>query len=154
MRVQGFLVFVRPQTGSAEGTNCRYTKAAETDWHMALVENAGDGEHDAVVVETTPRIRKKHANWTKKALNDWIDSVGSASDHEDRGVQGGKWVNLDDIDRDSVSSFQWLRLRGYLDFPSSSSRSLWASRSFLACLLSSGGGPRVRRVVGLKWWRP
>lgn len=74
VRVKGFLVAVKPQTGSAEGTNCRFTKAAETDWHMALVENAGEGERLSVVVETTPRIRRKHPKWTKARLAPWTDT--------------------------------------------------------------------------------
>ena len=42
VRVVEFLVAVKPQTKSAEATNCRFTKAAETDWHMALTANTGD----------------------------------------------------------------------------------------------------------------
>ena len=67
VRVQGFLIAVRP-SGAKAATNCRFTKAAETDRHMALAENQGDGEHDAIVVETTPRIRRRHPKWTKGNL--------------------------------------------------------------------------------------
>ena len=41
---------------------------------MALVENAGDGESESVVVETTPRIRRTHPKWTKMRLTPWLDS--------------------------------------------------------------------------------
>jgi hypothetical protein len=113
VRVVGFLVAIKPQTGgSGESTNCHMTRAPETDWHMALVENAGDGESESVVVETTPRIRRTHTKWTKTRLTPWLDSslpvritgwtfldpehsqppgavsldvVGSSPDHEDRG---------------------------------------------------------------------
>ena len=124
VRVVGFLVAVKPQSGSGEATNCRFTKAAETDWHMALVANAGDGEHDAVVVETTPRIRKNHPKWTKGRLAPWTDTVQPVRisgflffDTEHRNHLGkyrstlwevhpitkievfknGSWVNLDNI---------------------------------------------------------
>jgi hypothetical protein len=73
VRVIGFLAAVKPQTGSKEATNCRFSTATETDWHMALVERAGMGEERAAVVETTPRIRKNHPEWTKSNLGPWID---------------------------------------------------------------------------------
>src|SRR5437763_825533 len=51
VRVTGYLVALKVQTsGNGESTNCHFTKAAEVDWHMALVENAGEGEADALVV--------------------------------------------------------------------------------------------------------
>ena len=74
VRVKGFLVAVKPQSGSKENTNCRFSTAAETDWHMALTEDAGQGEKEAVVVETTPKVRKKHSKWTKSRLAPWTDT--------------------------------------------------------------------------------
>jgi hypothetical protein len=122
--VVGFLVAVKPQAGSEEATNCKFSKAAETDWHMALVAKAGDGEHDAVVIETTPRIRKNHPKWTKARLAPWTDTDQPVRisgflffDTEHRNhlgkyrstlwevhpitkmevFKGGNWVSLDDV---------------------------------------------------------
>jgi hypothetical protein len=124
--VVGFLVAVKPQAGSEEATNCKFSKAAETDWHMALVAKAGDGEHDAVVIETTPRIRKNHPKWTKARLAPWTDTdqpvrisgflffdtehrnhlgkyrstlweVHPITKMEMEVFKGGKWVSLDDV---------------------------------------------------------
>ena len=62
VRVVGFLVAIKPQTGgSGESTNCHMTRAPEPEGHRARVETAGDGESDSVVVETTARLRRLHA---------------------------------------------------------------------------------------------
>lgn len=74
VRVVGYLVAIRAQSGSGEATNCGFKKSAETDWHMALVGRPGDGEKEAVVVETTPRIRRSHPKWTIARLNPWKDA--------------------------------------------------------------------------------
>ena len=69
--VVGYLVAIKVQSG--EAVNCDMT-GAEADWHMAIVEQEGQGEEDAIVVETTPRIRVAHPKWTKARLNRWLDS--------------------------------------------------------------------------------
>ncbi len=75
VQVTGYLVAIKPQTrGSGESTNCYWTRAAEVDWHVALVEQPGDGEAEAIVVETTPRIRVNHPKWTVTRLRPWVDS--------------------------------------------------------------------------------
>jgi hypothetical protein len=71
--VEGFIFVIRLQTsGSGESTNCHFHHAANTHWHIALTENFGDLEPKAVVVETTPRIRKDHPNWTTAAFKDYV----------------------------------------------------------------------------------
>jgi hypothetical protein len=70
--VEGFIFVIRPQTGNQEKTNCDQTAAEDTDWHIALTENFGDPEPKAVVVETTPRVRKDHPNWTTIALAPFV----------------------------------------------------------------------------------
>jgi len=50
------------------------TKTSQVDWHIALVKDSGDGEKTSVVIETTPRIRKKHPKWTPTRLDPWLDS--------------------------------------------------------------------------------
>jgi hypothetical protein len=75
IQLQGFLVAFKPQTGSTgEACNCRKHVATDVDVHMALVQNAGQGEGDAIVVETSPRIRKHHPDWTKAVLQPLVDS--------------------------------------------------------------------------------
>lgn len=70
--VVGYLVAVKTQ--GAEAVNCDMTGAREADWHMAIVEREGQGEEDAIVVETTPRIRLRHPKWTPARLEPWVDS--------------------------------------------------------------------------------
>lgn len=74
LTVIGYLVAIKPQTsGSGETTNCRWKAYSEVDWHIALVEEPGQGEKLAFVVETTPRIRRNHKKWTESNLDDWLD---------------------------------------------------------------------------------
>jgi hypothetical protein len=98
VRVVGFLVALRPQTGNEEDTNCKFSKAVETDWHMAVVAQAGQGEEKAVVVETTPRIRKKHPKWTAARLKDWVDS--------DQPVRISGWTFLDTEHRNHLKKYR------------------------------------------------
>jgi hypothetical protein len=70
--VEGFIFVIRPQTGSSEKTNCGQTAADDTDWHIAITENFGDLEPKALVVETTPRVRKDHPNWTTQTLAPFV----------------------------------------------------------------------------------
>ena len=73
--VEGYVVAIRAQTGgSGETTNCHFHHAAAVDWHIALVEHPGDPEGTAIVVETTPRVRRLHAGWTTKRLGMWKNS--------------------------------------------------------------------------------
>lgn len=74
LRVIGYLVAIKPQTsGSGETTNCKWKAYSEVDWHMALVNQAGQGEELAFVVETTPRVRRHHPQWTEENLDAWLD---------------------------------------------------------------------------------
>lgn len=68
LTVTGFIVAFRPQAKNSESTNCGESGEDSTDWHIALVGNFGDPEPEAVVVETTPRIKKNHPNWTPANL--------------------------------------------------------------------------------------
>jgi hypothetical protein len=58
----GYLVAIKPQDGgSGETTNCRWTKYAETDWHMALVEEL---HRQTPVRESNPcRRREREATY-------------------------------------------------------------------------------------------
>jgi hypothetical protein len=64
--VVGFIFSIKPQ--GAEGTNCSFTGAGETDWHVPFVLHSGDLEKTAIVVELTPRVHKDHPNWTTANL--------------------------------------------------------------------------------------
>jgi len=99
LRVVGFLVALKPQTsGSGESTNCHWTASAEVDWHMALVGKVGEGEADAVVVETTPRLRRKHANWTPAALKPWVDGAAP--------IRVSGWLMFDPEHRNHLKKFR------------------------------------------------
>jgi hypothetical protein len=65
--VVGYVAAVKVE--GKESTNCGWTKPSEVDWHIPLVAQAGQGEADAVVVETTPRIRASHPKWTVTVMN-------------------------------------------------------------------------------------
>ena len=81
---------------------------------MPFAEHFGDAEATAVVVETTPRIRKEHPKWTTANLSPWVnlnspiriseldaarsgarradwtvpvDAMGGSPGHEDRSLQ-------------------------------------------------------------------
>jgi hypothetical protein len=77
-----------PQNGgSGEGTNCKFNQTGDVDTHIAVVEKAGDGEADSIVVEFTPRFLKKHPNWTRAKLAPWLDSENP--------VRVSGWLMLD-----------------------------------------------------------
>lgn len=99
VRVVGYLVALKPQTGgSGESTNCHWKHAAQVDWHVALVEQQGQGEKEAVVVETTPRIRRDHPKWIASKLRDWVDS--------DQPVRISGWLLLDPEHRNHLGSYR------------------------------------------------
>ena len=54
--------------------NCHKQAITDVDVHMALVEKRGQGEEQAIVVETSPRVRKNHAGWNTAALSPLVDS--------------------------------------------------------------------------------
>jgi hypothetical protein len=77
--VIGFIVAVKKQSGGGgEATNCHFNTTDVVDTHVALVETAGDGENNSIVVEPTPRFYARHPAWrfaTLKALDDSPDAV-------------------------------------------------------------------------------
>jgi hypothetical protein len=99
VRVVGYLVAIKVQTGgSGESTNCLLTHVADVDWHMALVEAPGKGEEEAVVVETTPRVRRTHPQWTKARLEPWRDS--------DQPVRISGWLMMDPEHRNHLGLYR------------------------------------------------
>ncbi len=123
--VVGYLVAIKVENrGTGESTNCHFTNVTEVDWHMPLVESAGDAEATAIVVETTPRLREVHSKWTPNTLAPWVNSGEPVRisgwvllDPEHRAhlgkyrstlweihpitkievFQDGQWVNADDL---------------------------------------------------------
>jgi hypothetical protein len=75
--VTGFVVALRPQAKNSESTNCGQTGEANTDWHVALVGEYGDAESEALVVEPTPRIKRRHAKWTPERLKPFVGTRDS-----------------------------------------------------------------------------
>lgn len=80
LTVVGYLAAVRPQRSSGEATNCGFTGEPNTDWHMALVRTYRDGEAHSVVVEPTPRMKRRHPNWTKANLAPWTGTERGRAD--------------------------------------------------------------------------
>lgn len=70
----GYVVAIKPQASNSESCNCGWHGERATDWHIALVEHVGDGEKTSVVMEPTPRIKKRHPKWTKAMLSPWLNS--------------------------------------------------------------------------------
>lgn len=99
VRVMGYLVALKPQNhGSGESTNCHWTKSAQVDWHMALVKSVGDGEKESVVVETTPRVRQSHPQWTPARLSPWVNS--------DAPVRITGWLMFDPEHRNHLGKYR------------------------------------------------
>jgi uncharacterized protein YgiM (DUF1202 family) len=65
--IVGYIAAVKVE--GKESTNCGWTKGSEVDWHIPLVGQSGQPEPNAIVVETTPRIRVSHPNWTVSKLS-------------------------------------------------------------------------------------
>ena len=70
LTVTGFLAAAK--AGSSEGTNCKFTGEANTDWHIAFTEHFDDPEAKAMVVEPTPRLKRSRPGWNRTALKEWI----------------------------------------------------------------------------------
>lgn len=77
VRTTGFLKHKTnvENSGSGESTNCHFQADDDVDWHIYPQENASDGMDKAVIVETTPRIRKLH-HWDAAVLD---QSVGTGN---------------------------------------------------------------------------
>src|SRR5260370_15738243 len=72
--VVGFLSHqVKVEKGSGESTNCHLTGDNEVDWHIYLTNLAAQPISQAIIVETTPRVRPLH-KWSKSTLDPLVDS--------------------------------------------------------------------------------
>jgi hypothetical protein len=99
LRAVGYIKAYRPQNkGNGESTNCHMHKLVDVDVHMALVGDFGQGEGDAVVVETTPRIRQHHPNWSNAKLQPLKDA--------DTPVRISGWLMFDPEHADALGKYR------------------------------------------------
>lgn len=54
-----------------ESANCHLLNANEVDWHIYLTNQPDQAIEDAIVVETTPRVRPNH-KWTTEMLAPYV----------------------------------------------------------------------------------
>lgn len=120
--VEGFLAGARE--AGTESCNCHGTEAALLDWHIWLTASPGEDRSQSIVVETTPRVRASHPNWTLPKLtrlvkaqqevriSGWVmfDPEHPEQLKKTRGTlweihpimkievkQGDQWISLDDL---------------------------------------------------------
>jgi len=97
--VIGYIVAVKKQFGGAgEATNCHFSQEPFVDTHMALVEQIGQGEEKAVVVEPTPRFYAKHPSWLFSKL--------SALDHSPDPVRISGWILMDPVHKGHLGKYR------------------------------------------------
>jgi hypothetical protein len=110
--VEGFLYKVKVESSSpnaatgGESTNCHARLANDVDWHMPLTASVGENEDVAIIVETTPRVRRQHPHWTTAQLKPWTAHVGSAVNlHYNRQkVRISGWLMLDPEHQDMINN--------------------------------------------------
>jgi len=110
LTVEGFLFKVKVESSSpsaakgGESTNCHARLASDVDWHMPLTANLGDGEDVAIIVETTPRVRHQHPNWTTSRLKPWTANIGSHANasYNSQKVRISGWLMLDPEHKDMI----------------------------------------------------
>jgi hypothetical protein len=109
--VEGYLYKVKVESSSpnassgGESTNCHARLANDVDWHMPLTADEGEGEDVAVIVETTPRVRRQHAQWTTVRLKPWTTHIGSKANasYNQQKVRISGWLMLDPEHQDMIN---------------------------------------------------
>ena len=110
--VEGYLYKVKVESSSAnstsggESTNCHAHLASDVDWHMPLTAQSGQGENLAIIVETTPRMRQLHPNWTVNRLKPWTEHVNNQANPAFKGqrVRISGWLMFDPEHQDMITS--------------------------------------------------
>jgi uncharacterized protein YraI len=109
--VEGYLYKVKVESSSpnaakgGESTNCHARLANDVDWHMPLTAKLGQGENVAVIVETTPRVRRQHVNWTTVRLKPWTANIGGHpnASYNNQKVRISGWLMLDPEHQDMIN---------------------------------------------------
>lgn len=97
--VIGYVNRVKKQHGGGgEATNCHFSQQGFVDVHLALVENEGDGEKEAIVVEPTPRFYAKHPKWVWNKLH--------ALEHSADPVRISGWTLFDPNHKNHMGKFR------------------------------------------------
>ena len=97
--VVGFIVAVKKQSGGGgEATNCHFNTTNFVDTHVALVEAAGQGEADAIVVEPTPRFYGAHPSWLFAKLQ--------GLDHSADPVRISGWLLFDPVHKGHLGTYR------------------------------------------------
>lgn len=78
--VTGYFFKIKPQSSNAEDTNCDMTGEANTDWHIAFTGSHDGIEEESVVIEPTPRFKKRHSSWKRGTLRNYEADRRSAGD--------------------------------------------------------------------------
>ena len=73
---------------------------------MPLTAQVGEGEDVAIIVETTPRVRREHASWTTARLKPWASHVGSHANpnYNRQKVRISGWLMLDPEHQDMIDT--------------------------------------------------
>jgi hypothetical protein len=108
--VEAYLYKVKVESSSVnaksggESTNCHARLASDVDWHMPVTANGGEGENVAIIVETTPRVRRQHSNWTTAQLKPWTSHVGNKANasYNQQKVRISGWLMLDPEHQDMI----------------------------------------------------
>ena len=68
--------------------------------------SGGEGEDVAIIVETTPRVRKSHPNWTTARLKPWTGHTGNQPNptYNHQRVRISGWLMLDPEHHDMINS--------------------------------------------------
>jgi uncharacterized protein YgiM (DUF1202 family) len=109
--VEGYLYKVKVESSSAnaksggESTNCHARLANDVDWHMPLTANVGEGEDVAIIVETTPRVRRQHSQWSTARLKPWTSHIGNTpnANYNQQKVRISGWLMLDPEHQDMIN---------------------------------------------------
>jgi hypothetical protein len=109
--VEAYLYKVKVESSSVnaksggESTNCHARLASDVDWHMPVTANVGEEEKVAIIVETTPRVRRQHSNWTTAQLKLWTSHIGSKANagYNQQKVRVSGWLMLDPEHQDMIN---------------------------------------------------
>jgi len=65
--IEGYLV--QGRESGEESPNCHGTANDEVDWHVWMTKKTGEDRTKSIVIETTPRVRAQHPNWSLRQVS-------------------------------------------------------------------------------------